>query len=67
MMNEVHSNSLSIKEERIHALESRLKESMERNAKLQEQIKDLRTNYEALQQRREEDIVLQSAPVHRSR
>ncbi|ELU01156.1 hypothetical protein CAPTEDRAFT_219709 [Capitella teleta] len=67
MMNDAQSNSLAIKEERINALESRLRESMERNSRLQEQIKDVRTNYEALQQRRDEDIMLQSAPSHRTR
>lgn len=63
MMNEAHAKSLAIKDERIVALESRLKESMDRNSQLQEQIKDVRTSYEALQQRREEDRMLQSSPA----
>ena len=66
-MNEAYTSSLSIKEERIAGLESRLKESRDRNMQLQEQMRGLRQSYEALQQRREEEALQTSTPPkHRS-
>ncbi|KAI8514851.1 Coiled-coil domain containing 88C [Branchiostoma belcheri] len=47
--------SLEIKEEKVHALESRLQESVNRNQKLREELRTLRREHEALQQKYEEE------------
>ncbi|XP_078593698.1 uncharacterized protein LOC144871753 isoform X4 [Branchiostoma floridae x Branchiostoma japonicum] len=47
--------SLEIKEEKVHALESRLQESVNRNQKLRDELRTLRREHEALQQKYEEE------------
>ncbi|XP_078674194.1 girdin-like isoform X15 [Branchiostoma floridae x Branchiostoma belcheri] len=47
--------SLEIKEEKVHALESRLQESVNRNQKLREELRTLRREHEAMQQKYEEE------------
>ncbi|XP_066279307.1 girdin-like isoform X15 [Branchiostoma lanceolatum] len=47
--------SLEIKEEKVHALESRLNESVNRNQKLRDELRTLRREHEALQQKYEEE------------
>ena len=56
-MEDALHKSMAIKEEKIHALESRLEESKSRNVRLQEELRDVKRRYEALQQRREEEGV----------
>ncbi|XP_060577829.1 girdin-like isoform X3 [Ruditapes philippinarum] len=54
-MEDTLNKSLSIKEDKIHALESRLEESKNRNLKLQEELHITRRECESLKQRMEEE------------
>ncbi|XP_064174468.1 girdin-like isoform X3 [Anguilla rostrata] len=55
--------SLEIKEEKIAALEARLEESSNLNQQLRQELKTVKKNYEALQQREEEERMVQSSPL----
>ena len=55
LMEDTLNKSLSIKEDKIHALESRLEESKNRNLKLQEELHITRRECESLKQRMEEE------------
>lgn len=64
-MEETFRRTLEIKEEKVQALESRLDESKSRNLQLQNDLRDIKRSYEALQQRREEEALVASADKDR--
>ena len=64
-MEKAFKNTLDIKEEKIHALESRLEESKNRNLELQDQLRNTKRSYEAFQQRREEEVLQASVDKER--
>ncbi|KAI1897007.1 hypothetical protein AGOR_G00100770 [Albula goreensis] len=53
--------TLEIKEEKIAALEARLEESSNLNQQLRQELRTVKKNYEALQQREEEERMVQSS------